>query len=135
MKQKELRLQATQESMDEVNAFVEGFLDEIECSPKAAIQLMVAVEELYINIASYAYAPDTGDALMLMRAAKDIMYAMVNSNAMNAEVIGYNPPLWHNYLQYINIGLCAVVVLWGVLAFVLRARKNKKYKAWKANKG
>lgn len=35
---------------------------------------------------------DAGDAIVLMRAVKDVMYALVNSNAMNAEVIGYNPP-------------------------------------------
>ena len=37
---------------------------------------------------------DAGDAIVLMRAVKDVMYALVNSNAMNAEVIGYNPPIW-----------------------------------------
>ena len=72
---------------------------------------------------------DTGDALMLMRAAKDIMYAMVNSNAMNAEVLGYNPPLWHGYLNYINIGLCALVVVWLALAIWRTVSYNKKQKA------
>ena len=47
---------------------------------------------------------DAGDAIVLMRAVKDVMYALVNSNAMNAEVIGYNPPIWQEYLHWINIG-------------------------------
>lgn len=42
---------------------------------------------------------DAGDAIVLMRAVKDVMYALVNSNAMNAEVIGYNPPIWQEYLH------------------------------------
>ena len=47
---------------------------------------------------------EAGDAIVLMRAVKDVMYALVNSNAMNAEVIGYNPPIWQEYLHWINIG-------------------------------
>ena len=39
---------------------------------------------------------DAGDAIVLMRAVKDVMYALVNSNAMNAEVIGYNPRFGRN---------------------------------------
>ena len=72
---------------------------------------------------------ENGDAIVLRRATKDLLYAFVNSNAMNAEVIGYNPPVWHNYLTYGNIGLAALVVIWGVLAFVRRFSYNKKQKA------
>lgn len=71
MKQGELRLQATCKRIDQVNAFVEGFLEEIDCPPKAAMQLMVAVEELYVNIASYAYAPASGDALIRLSFAEE----------------------------------------------------------------
>ena len=60
----ELRLLATQESLDKVNAFVEEQLEACECPPRAQMQLMVAVEELYVNIASYAYEPDHGDAVI-----------------------------------------------------------------------
>ena len=72
---------------------------------------------------------ENGDAIVLRRATKDLLYAFVNSNAMNAEVIGYNPPVWHNYLTYGNIVLAALVVIWGVLAFVRRFSYNKKQKA------
>ncbi len=72
---------------------------------------------------------DSGDAIVLFRAAKDLMYAFVNSNAMNAEVIGYDPPAWHGIVKWINIGLIALVVIWGVLAFVRRFTYNKKQKA------
>lgn len=72
---------------------------------------------------------DAGDAIVLMRAVKDVMYAMVNSNAMNAEVIGYNPPIWQEYLHWINIGAFTLVGVWLVLAIVRTVRCNKRQKA------
>lgn len=72
---------------------------------------------------------DAGDAIVLMRAVKDVMYALVNSNAMNAEVIGYNPPIWQEYLHWINIGAFTLVGVWLVLAIVCTVRCNKRQKA------
>lgn len=72
---------------------------------------------------------DAGDAIVLMRAVKDVMYALVNSNAMNAEVIGYNPPIWQEYLHWINIGAFTLVGVWMVLAIVRTVRWNKRQKA------
>lgn len=72
---------------------------------------------------------DAGDAIVLMRAVKDVMYALVNSNAMNAEVIGYNPPIWQEYLHWINIGAFSLVGVWLVLAIVRTVRCNKRQKA------
>ena len=66
---------------------------------------------------------DTSDAV------KDVMYALVNSNAMNAEVIGYNPPIWQEYLHWINIGAFTLVGVWLVLAIVRTVRCNKRQKA------
>lgn len=72
---------------------------------------------------------DAGDAIVLMRAVKDVMYALMNSNAMNAEVIGYNPPIWQEYLHWINIGAFTLVGVWLVLAIVRTVRCNKRQKA------
>lgn len=72
---------------------------------------------------------DAGDAIVLMRAVKDVMYALVNSNAMNAEVIGYNPPIWQEYLHWINNGAFTLVGVWLVLAIVRTVRCNKRQKA------
>lgn len=72
---------------------------------------------------------DAGDAIVLMRAVKDVMYALVNSNAMNAEVIGYNPPIWQEYLHWINNGVFTLVGVWLVLAIVRTVRCNKRQKA------
>ncbi len=58
----ELELEAVQENLEEVQSFVDEHLEAAGCSVKAQMQIGVAVEEIFINISSYAYNPDTGKA-------------------------------------------------------------------------
>ncbi len=58
----ELEIEAKVENLDKVLAFVDEKLEAANCSMKAQMQLDVAVEELYVNIAHYAYNPGSGSA-------------------------------------------------------------------------
>ena len=57
---KELSLLATIDNLPTVLAFLEEQLEEADCPLKTQMRLAVAAEEIFVNIASYAYAPDTG---------------------------------------------------------------------------
>ena len=57
---KELTLDAAVENLSQVLAFLEENLEQAECPMKAQMQIGVAAEEIYVNIAHYAYAPETG---------------------------------------------------------------------------
>ena len=59
---KELDIAAVKDNLDAVLQFVEEQLEDTGCSPKTQMQIELAVEELFINIASYAYYPETGKA-------------------------------------------------------------------------
>ena len=59
---KELTVKATLENIPRVTAFVDAQLEALDCPVKAQTQLDVAIDELFSNIARYAYAPDTGEA-------------------------------------------------------------------------
>lgn len=72
---------------------------------------------------------ETGDAVVLRQAAKNVLYSFVNSNAMNAEVIGYKVPLWHVALYAVDSVIAAVLVIWGIAAIVSSCRKRKLQKA------
>lgn len=48
--------------LDSVQAFLESALEPMEVPMRAMFQLQVAVEEIFVNIAFYAYAPGSGDA-------------------------------------------------------------------------
>ncbi|MDD6188737.1 MAG: ATP-binding protein [Clostridiales bacterium] len=58
---KELSVSAKIENLSAVTAFVESAVDEYGCSMKAKTQISIAVDEIFSNIARYAYAPGTGD--------------------------------------------------------------------------
>ncbi len=59
---KELTIPATIENIDLVTNFVNEQLEEIDCPPKAQMQIDIAIDELFGNIAHYAYNPKTGPA-------------------------------------------------------------------------
>lgn len=60
--EREMTIEAELSNLDEVLAFVDAHLEEAGCGMKEQMQLDVAVEEIYVNIAHYAYVPQTGTA-------------------------------------------------------------------------
>ncbi|MCR4621569.1 MAG: ATP-binding protein [Clostridiales bacterium] len=67
----ELTLEAKVENLDDVIAFVDKALEEIDCPPKAQMQIDISVEELFVNIANYAYAPNVGMATVRVETQSD----------------------------------------------------------------
>ncbi|MBQ7505837.1 MAG: ATP-binding protein [Lachnospiraceae bacterium] len=58
----ELVVPAKVDKLQDVMAFLEEHLG--EAGPKVLMKLSIAVEEIFVNIASYAYEPETGKATM-----------------------------------------------------------------------
>ena len=59
---KELTVEAVKSNITPVIAFLDEQLEALDCPIKSQMQLDVAVDELFTNIASYAYTPGTGNA-------------------------------------------------------------------------
>ena len=59
---KELTIEAMPENVDKVIEFIDGMLEEYNCGIKEQMAIDVAVDELFSNIAHYAYNPETGYA-------------------------------------------------------------------------
>ncbi|MBQ2152125.1 MAG: ATP-binding protein [Clostridia bacterium] len=68
---KELKIEATPQNLDSVIQFVDEQLEEYGCGMKQQMAIDLAVEELFVNIAHYAYNPDTGYASVLVDVIKD----------------------------------------------------------------
>lgn len=58
----ELTLSATLENVAKVTEFVDEQLEARGCSMKAQMQIDIAIDELFSNIANYAYNPTVGPA-------------------------------------------------------------------------
>lgn len=59
---KELTVEAAVENIEVVTDFVNEELEKLDCPVKARRQIDVAIDELFGNIARYAYSPDVGKA-------------------------------------------------------------------------
>lgn len=60
----EFVIEATRENLPKVISFVNEHLEAADCNMRTQIQIDIAVEELFINIASYAYDPEIGTAVV-----------------------------------------------------------------------
>ncbi|MBR3555713.1 MAG: ATP-binding protein [Oscillospiraceae bacterium] len=57
-----LTIAAKTEALNTVNDFVEEKLASYACPMRTLLQIQLAIEEIFVNIASYAYAPGEGEA-------------------------------------------------------------------------
>lgn len=85
---KEITVDATIDNIGVVTDFVDEFLEEADCPMKAKMQLDIAIDELFGNIAHYAYREKTGNATVrveLLEAPKAVCVTFIDSG------IPYNP--------------------------------------------
>ena len=86
MNTKKLTVDATNDNLHEVMAFVDTFLEENDCPMKAQMQLDLSVEEIYVNIANYAYDGEIGKAeIEISKVANEITITFKDSG------VHYNP--------------------------------------------
>lgn len=68
---REMTLAATVENIGVVTDFVNEQLQTLDCPMKAQLQIGVAIDELFGNIAHYAYAPQVGEATVRVELVQD----------------------------------------------------------------
>lgn len=74
---KEITIAATVENIDVVTDFVNEQLESCDCPIKAQMQIDIAIDELFSNIAHYAYNPETGDATVRVEVVEDPMAVVI----------------------------------------------------------
>ena len=68
---KELTIAAKIENIEVVMNFVNEQLEALDCSMKAQMQIDIAIDELFGNIAHYAYNPEIGQATVRVEVIED----------------------------------------------------------------
>ena len=74
---KELTIEALTENIDAVTDFVNEQLEELDCPMKVQTQLDIAVDELFSNIAHYAYNPETGPATVQVEVTENPLSVII----------------------------------------------------------
>ena len=75
---------------------------------------------------SWCDESSAADIIILRQNMKNTLYAVVNSNAMNGEVIGYETPYWVYGLIAVDVIVAILLILWGVLLGRKAARQPRE---------
>ena len=73
----EMTIEATVENIPVVTDFVNEHLEALDCPIKAQTQIDIAIDELFGNIAHYAYSPETGPATVLVDVEDDPLSVII----------------------------------------------------------
>ena len=65
------------DQLDEVTSFVLDKLDAFGCPKKIQLQIRLAIEEIFVNISSYAYHPEEGEAEIRCEVLDDPMRVII----------------------------------------------------------
>ncbi|HCA54439.1 MAG TPA: ATP-binding protein [Ruminococcaceae bacterium] len=63
---KEFKTEAKTENLHAVLGFIDEQLEQMDCPMKQQMKIDIAVEEIFVNIAHYAYVPKTGEVTIRM---------------------------------------------------------------------
>ena len=72
-----LTVTAVVDNLDEVIAFVAKRLENYGCERKTLMQIRLAVEEIFVNLSSYAYDPSVGPAEVRCEVLEDPMRVII----------------------------------------------------------
>ncbi|SFB97406.1 ATP-binding protein [Butyrivibrio sp. YAB3001] len=84
----EMTIEAEVQNLEKVIAFVEQNTEELDIPPKTQMQISLAVEEVFVNVANYAYAPEKGNVTLNVDVSHDpdkVVITFIDSG------IPYNP--------------------------------------------
>lgn len=74
---KELTIDATVDNISSVTDFVDEQLDTFGCPLKAKMQIDIAIDELFGNIAHYAYKPGVGPATVRVEVSENPLAVII----------------------------------------------------------
>jgi len=74
---KELTVDAAVENIEVVTDFINEELEALNCPMKAQTQIAIAIDELFGNIARYAYTPDIGKATVRFAVEEDPLAVII----------------------------------------------------------
>ena len=84
----EIKVEADKDNLSDVIAFADAHLEQADCPVKTQMEIELALEEIFINIAKYAYAPGFGEATVRVEITDEPKTAMIT---LKDQGMPYNP--------------------------------------------
>ena len=90
----ELTIAATVENIETVTDFVNEQLEALDCPMKAQMQINIAIDELFGNIAHYAYNPEVGSATVRVEVSEAPLAVIITfiDNGVPYDPLGKDDP-------------------------------------------
>ena len=88
----EREFDASIDVLHDVTDYVEEELEKLECSPKTIMQMTVAVEEIFVNIANYAYYGKPGKARLTVSTDEGSVILRFFDHGMPFDPLSKNDP-------------------------------------------
>ena len=91
---KEITLAATVENIETVTEFVNAQLELLDCPIKAQMQIDIAIDELFGNIAHYAYNTEVGNATVRVEISEAPLAVIITfiDNGVPYDPLGKDDP-------------------------------------------
>ena len=94
-----IEVEAVAGNLDQVTGFVEEQVLQMGCPPKLAMQIILAVEEAFVNVVDYAYAPKIGMCRIAVETAQldegrgDAVITFIDSGKAFNPLLKENPDI------------------------------------------
>lgn len=94
-----IEVEAVSGNLDQVTGFVEEQVLQMGCPPKLAMQIILAVEEAFVNVVDYAYAPKIGMCRIAVETAQldegrgDAVITFIDSGKAFNPLLKENPDI------------------------------------------
>ncbi|MDR1250162.1 MAG: ATP-binding protein [Treponema sp.] len=102
--EREITLSAELDNLDQLLEWTETILEDYSCPARIAQQLAVATEEIFVNIARYAYAERTGDVTVRIGRAGDVLAAQFEDGGIPFDPLDWPNPKTTGSIEERSIG-------------------------------
>ena len=83
---------AADENLDDVTAFLEEELEKTDCDMKTSMMLAVCIEEIFVNVAHYAYPEGEGNVDIGIDTADNILTLRVTDSGIPFDPLAKEDP-------------------------------------------
>ena len=122
----ELMVEADREKLPEVIGFIRRNLEAVHCPNRSQMQIIIAVEEIFVNIADYAYAPEKGRAMVCVEFSGQPLTITITflDNGVPYDPLAHQDPDVHASADERSIGGLGILITKKTMDHVAYEYKN-----------